>query len=364
MAKRTLQVCHELRIFRRAMVVRPRRIPMEMVFFSSLLNWMPSCSPVHCNSLEPSKIHSNKIVVIPPEVMGPCIPVPASAMPRSESPNSSHFEAGLGGWPLCIPHVGIALPDPRLDDGTLECRGLGSLSPGTDELEPLAPTVPQGPVLHGACFHRAAIEVDDAELAIILCPLRTAQGNNSSCSLATPSMASTTDSQSPLLAFPVSSGAGCSRLVFRREGISNIKQWPKLDSYEKLGSGDETPPFPHLVEFTGIARGAGQPAVVVLALPSAALATRFQEGLTGRRPQPCLAMDARRTVGAVRCVLEIDITVQLGVDGSSTNCSAVVHRGICEACHVASDRVQVCGLRDLGGGANGSLPIEELSVEE
>jgi len=325
-------------------------------FFSSLFNWMPSCAPVHCSSLEPSKIHSSKIVVPPPDVMAPCIPVPASAAPRSESPKPSPFEAGLGGWPLCIPHAGVALPDPRRDDVSLESRTLGSMFSGPDELEPLAPAVPQvqPPIWHGMCFHEAAIEVDDAELAIVLSPLRR---------ITTPSTVSTTDSQSPLLAFPVSSGACCSRLVFRREDISKIQQWPKVDATRKPGSGDETPPFPHLLEFVGVARGTVQPAVVVLALPSAALVTRFKEGFKGRRPQPPVAMDAKDTVGAVRCELEIDIAVELSVDGNSRNCSAVVQRGICEACHVASDRVQVCGLRNLGGSAPGSLPAEEPSLQ-
>merc|ERR1719444_50196 len=150
--------------------------------------------------------------------MGPCVPVPASALARSESPNPHPFEA---------------------------------------------------------------IEVDDTELALILAPSRVSRGNSSSSALATPSTVSTADSRSQLLSCPPSSGAGWSRLVFRREDISGVKQSPKLDEDKKLGKGDDNPPFPHLVEFVGLARGAQQSAVVVLALPSAVLAARFQEALEG-----------------------------------------------------------------------------------
>jgi len=334
-------------------------------FFSSLLNWMPSCAPVHCNSLELSGKDACKIPATPPQAMGPCVPLPASALDHSESPILDSFEVGLGGWPLCVPHVGAALMDPLLHDGTWQSHGLDSRSSGTDETEPLAVvgSQMQRPALHDARFRRAAIEVDDVEFALILAPLCMSRRNSSSSTLATPSMVSRADSQSPLLASTVLSGAGCTRLVFGREDISCVKQWPKLDSGEKLG-GDGSPPFPYLVEFVGIARGVQQAAAVVLALPSALLAARCQEALDGKRPRARPAMNTKTTVGAVRCELQIDVAVQLGTEGNSANCAAVIRRGICEACHLASDRVQVRGLRDLGNdGTPVSSPVDEPSAQ-
>mmetsp|Transcript_41977 Transcript_41977/g.133330 ORF Transcript_41977/g.133330 Transcript_41977/m.133330 type:complete len:520 (-) Transcript_41977:193-1752(-) len=321
---------------------RPRAGPSVipgggMDFVASLFSWMPSCAPVPCKSLEADAIDSCTIVLAPPDAGGPCVPVPAGALlPREDS--SAVFEAGLGGWPLCVPHAYAAFPAPDPPASMHGCNAHGDIcrsawTPGT---------------LRGARFRKAAVEVDDAELAVILVPLRGQHGCSLSSSVQTPSTASTVGSLTPSAATPP--GTVYNRLVISREGITGVKHWPKLDAArlapaDPLSSGDVSPPWPNIVEVSGTPCGGTETLTVLLALPSSSLASRLHDGLNGVWRRARSAAHAKGTRRAVRCELRINANLKLGAVGDELNCAAVVRRGICEACHVGAERVRVCGLR-------------------
>jgi len=152
-------------------------------------------------------------------------------------------------------------------------------------------------------------------------------------------------------------------VIFPRDDIVNVKQWPQPETafcaprqYE--AALDAGCPCPCLVEVSGTPRGAAQLLTVLLALPKGSLAARLHDALAMTRRKPQLQVSDPGAQGAVRCELQINASLPLHSAENEVNCAAVVRRGICEACHVGSDRVWICRLHETaehggfsGGGA-------------
>jgi len=306
-------------------------IPLSgMDFVTSLFSWMSPCAPASCKSLEPSRIDTGTIVVAPPEMHGTCVPMPSKMSAKEDS--LGRFEAGLGGWPLCVSYALAAFQHPAQS---------GSGSPGTSGAL-------QGAPAHGSRFRRAALEVDDVELAVILAPAQGEHSCGSSGLAQTPSTASTMDSPTPTTVF--AGAAAHSRVVFSREDITSVKQWPRLDaafcaSPQYQAAVDADSPCSYVVEVSGTPRGASQPLTALLALPRSVLASRLHDALSRVDRRVCRA-SAGGAREAVRCELEMNVNPALNSTGSEVNCAAVIRRGICEACHVGSERVWICRLRE------------------
>merc|ERR1719291_1660641 len=85
-----------------------------------------------------------------------------------------------------------------------------------------------------------------------------------------------------------------SRLVFPRAEVSAARlwsasevsgAWPEAASRRGGAAGNDVgPPWTHVVEVAGKPRGAPEAVVILLALPTAAVAKRLHAAATGRRP--------------------------------------------------------------------------------
>merc|ERR1719491_434932 len=72
------------------------------------MEWWPSCTPAPCKALPGIQTDACKIAVGEAIVDHPCLPVHA----RGADDQHAH-EAGLGGWPLSLPHAFAAFPVPE-----------------------------------------------------------------------------------------------------------------------------------------------------------------------------------------------------------------------------------------------------------
>jgi len=365
-------------------------------FFGSLFGWWPSCAPPPCKPAAGQVADTCTIVFADqPEVLAHCLPLPARHAAAQEDTSTSQHEAGLGGWPLSVPHAFVAFPEPP--------SGGLSIPVGSRSGFPLT----AGPG-KGCTFSKAAVEVDDSELLVVVAPARAAPGLAKSSQAAavatTPSTASTADPSST----PLSSAPCCpssfTRLVFPRDQVGSLKLWPAADgvtfcnTLELARDAENTsrgikrganvgaePPWPHVVEISGRPQGSQQSVPMLIALPCSSLAARLHDALTRRRLPQALrqspsnvasgvasasasggqANDAAGGSGphgaellrAVRCELHISARLDISSSGQAGNCSAVVRRSICEACHIASERVRVCGLREGDGGPVAIDPV-------
>mmetsp|Transcript_103031 Transcript_103031/g.245407 ORF Transcript_103031/g.245407 Transcript_103031/m.245407 type:complete len:444 (-) Transcript_103031:153-1484(-) len=257
---------------------RPLALPSDVLgaAVSALFSWLPSCTSVCAAQSETIRC------AVPP-------------MPF-DAGEAKALEAGLGGWPLCLPEVFVAFLAPS-------SPAASSSSPGAS---PVAQAIAQ------ADFQRAALELDERELVLLRPTVKSAAS--------TPSTACTEKDAWPAPA----------RLVCPRTGLSRVRS---------LRVGELTQvkaPTPHVLDFdcecsTGRFR-------LLLALPSADVAARFREASQVPMPAPA---SATRLCNAVRCELRINAQLQLSSARDIQNCSAVVKRGICEATHVSADRVLV-----------------------
>lgn len=409
---------------------------LGMDFVSSLFNWMPSCAPVSCKTLEAKHVDTCSIIVAPlaPDNGkgrgGTCVP----DMPSEES--TGRFEAGLGGWPLCVPVACAAFPpvSSRQVGGATSSSAPAvvttQVTSSVTSAALLASPPPSGaygpqmaagrssgstsvaPESHAASdaagcmkFRRAAIEVDDTELAVILAPpsrvaaaAQVEHRCSSSCGssvhvVETPSTtASSTimDSTTRMTASPSSPWETTSRVtnycrvVLPRDSISSVRQGPQLLNSSSASSRAAEDCCQqchrHLVEVVGIPQGGTAPMILLLALPKSSLATRIHEALLGRyRPRPvpgkvaCKGAANEQFVApipqgshqeALRCELQMNVEVTLGSVSSEVNCAAVIRRGICEACHVGSERVHVCRLLSTQPEQNQQLPGDFCQPEE
>lgn len=285
----------------------------------------------------------------------PCLPVQA----RAAGMDDQH-EAGIGGWPLSIPHVYAAFPAP---ENSVE----GAFAPASASTSALTSAALRSASV--ACFRKAAIEVDDEELTVILAPQKGQKcGAGSLSNERTPSTASTMAPPSPQAgcqaASPLPAFASFSRLVYPVAEVRSLRLWPKGDMARCWPNGmtedvltsassstrlaEQGPPWLNVAEVSGVPRGTSEEFTTLLALPSLGLAKRLVEAVQ-RRPRRHVPGHVQSSAsvgrGAVRCELHMTVTVQLG-PGSDVNLAAVVRRGICEACHVGAERVRICSMRD------------------
>mmetsp|Transcript_15692 Transcript_15692/g.54698 ORF Transcript_15692/g.54698 Transcript_15692/m.54698 type:complete len:568 (+) Transcript_15692:141-1844(+) len=333
----------------------------------ALFGLLPSCTPA-CST-------------VPKQVVDTC----TILVPESECMPARAHEAGLGGWPLCVPHAFAAFPPQQQP-----ADGAAALA--------VAPWGPREGVGQAAVlFRRVAVEVDDFDLTVVCSPhlgppaaSASAPGALGDADPAAVALAAFKESRvqptastraSTAINRSISStpgggggrdgdGAGESwpptwaqhnRLVLSREGICSFQVWPasSLGSCTLPGKFccNGSPPWSYLVEVTGTPIGAPHAMSILLALPSAALAARVAEALSRvrhRRVPPALAGAPRGSSApvakarrAVRCELHINAKANLDAGINSVNCAAVVRRGISEACHVGADRVRICSVRDL-----------------
>jgi len=303
-------------------------VGMDMM--KALFNWMPTCAPTPCRALPAQAVDSCTILVTSgPEETAPCVPLPAGTL----------CSDGQDGWPLSSPHCYAAFP--KTENGGVELFQGGRMR-----------------------FHKAAVEIDDNELAVVFAPQRREAGKGAgspSASYAqTPSTASTAEPQAPQSTQePLPPFVHFGRMVMAREWICNVKALPWLDSTllrPSEGQGDFEadsdlgPPWPTLVEIGGTPHGAERPVTVLLALPNRSLVQRVAEALQ-TKPRRRTALQAAGTSssgaltrGAVRCELHLAARLNLDAGINSINCAAVVRRSISEACHVGAERVRVCSI--------------------
>lgn len=361
------------------MAVRPRVVSSGGFGFGfeSLFGWLPSltsCSPVSCSSVPRQVVTACTIIVPDAESFAPCL------LQLPDVPLES-YEAGLGGWPLCIAQAFAALARSQ---------------PAGDSSSGLVLSPTQSVCL--APFRRVAVEVDDFDLTVVFtpqgalepgCAVATARSVASTCPAGSPGAdelprdfykdprgqptASTRASTSLGVGRSDATSPGgatrdCevwpppwvqhNRIVLSREGICSFQVWPasgnvcslSFDKWDKKCCFASSAPWPHLVEVTGLPNGAPQPVTILLALPTAALASRVAEALSRVRHRsqsaPLAAAPARRSRSAVRCELQVNATLNLEGGINFVNCASVVRRGISEAAHVGADRVRICTVRD------------------
>mmetsp|Transcript_95986 Transcript_95986/g.298880 ORF Transcript_95986/g.298880 Transcript_95986/m.298880 type:complete len:525 (-) Transcript_95986:90-1664(-) len=320
----------------------------------TLFGWLPSCTSATCESANVGAIDSCTIVFSPDEqAAAPCMSLPTSAAPveaEGTAERPAAHEAGLGGWPLCVPEVHAALLAPDVQGPDRAADGF-------------APAM-----LDSAQFHKAAMEVDDSELAVIFPRASGSSTCGTSRPPLTPSTASTVSRASrgepppsPAAQLPWMARR---RLVFPRNQISKVKLWPGPDLHPETvplaGYQNQTgPTLQNLVEVSGAPLGAPGPVVLVLALPSGEIASRLHEALrrggraalglrSAARPAPgALGADAPRQ--SLRCELLVAASIRLEPEEQRATCEVVIQRSLCEALGVPPDRLRVLSLRELEG---------------
>lgn len=290
----------------------------QFSLLGALAAWCPSCSSA-CTMAPQKRVHS-------------CATVWACA-PANDQGQGTEMEAGLGGWPLCISQAFVAFPSHA---EAAPPRG--------------KPLLPNQQYL---CFRRCAVEVDDTELVIIFGP----QHRTALAPTTPPTTASTTSSSSKAgLATPTFNDESYDgpfallskgRMVVPCKTILSIKLRPTPNP-ATLVDDDGTIVWPNWVELVGKPTGMEQCERLLIALPSMELAVRMHDNLERPRPAARAPRGIPAARNAVRCELRIAAKIDLDKDGSKTNCVAVVRRGLCEACHVSSDRIRVGGVVSLG----------------
>mmetsp|Transcript_143921 Transcript_143921/g.264431 ORF Transcript_143921/g.264431 Transcript_143921/m.264431 type:complete len:655 (+) Transcript_143921:108-2072(+) len=316
-----------------------------------LYDWWPSCTPEPCKALPGVPADPCKISVLENQLDHLCLPATSAQL------EAAMHEAGLGGFPLSLPHAYAAFPKSA---GSAD----GAFAPASATSTSLSSALQAASTAH---FRKAGVEVDEDELTVIFAPQRSQKGGGAGSSRErTPSTASTMAPMSPQVA-PLPPWVTYSRLIFPLAEVHAVKLWPKSDVAQcwnpDLRGADALksfrgrdmqappgspagygPPWPYIVQVSGVPRGAPEELVILLALPTLQLAKRLQEAAL-RRPRKTEPAADQRNVGSVRCELHIAASLQVG-PGPSTNFAAVVRRGVCEACHVGAERVRICSIRD------------------
>mmetsp|Transcript_46840 Transcript_46840/g.100173 ORF Transcript_46840/g.100173 Transcript_46840/m.100173 type:complete len:524 (+) Transcript_46840:104-1675(+) len=313
--------------------------------FLGLFDWMPVCARQEtCSGVD-----SCTILALNPEAPGNCAHLHGEAPCREPTASNTH-EAGLGGWPLCVPHAYVAYSQPLQPLGREAEHIINSVDAAPVRVPP---EMSRDSAIPTASFRRAAVEVDDQEVAIIIRPQRGQTYAGVGSKEATPStVASTAEASASSVSSSLPSAAlpASGRCVVPLGEISGVKLrpqsnrtpcWPPTAAKEGFG-----PPWPHIVEFTGAPRGGPRVLTVLLALPSGELAARFFDALNRAHLQPrSLAQRKGDSRGGVKCELHIAVDIDFEVEGNAINCAAVVRRGISEACHVTGSRLRICSIR-------------------
>jgi len=249
------------------------------------------------------------------------------------------YEAGSGGWPLCVPHAYVAFRP-----SSMSCRGLdmaADQAAGGDFQVPVA-TLTSPSFLKGTQFHRVSLEADDDEVSLLL------------------STAKTSDAELP-------PWLKSTRLVVPRGGVLSARHWTPGEVVHDWPtdlqiSGGQL--FHNWVEMTCTPRNSPESMSLLLALPTVDIARRFHEAYssTPRPSRPPPVKDGQRA--ALVCELQLLAQVDLSQEGQVTNTGMSMRRSICEAMGISRNRVKVLSVREGGGSILGWAAVQWSGLQK
>lgn len=310
-------------------------------------SWWTSFAPEPCRSL--CSVSRMKAAVIcesrcSPHLQSTC--EPARLMGVSHGDVASVYEAGSGGWPLCVPQAYCAFRfmSARVVQGP---EGVKSTAESGDNKSDAMPpssafqTVESKDDIWQSPFHQVSLEADDDELSLLLATAHTADVTE------------------------ICSWSKSSRIVVPRANVSRSRLWSNAEvtnswSPDLQISGG--PGYHNWVEITCTPRDAPEPMSVMLALPSIDIARRLHDAChnTPRPPKLSGTESGERNGkrGAVMCELQLLAKVELSQEGQVQNCSMSMRRSICEAMGINRNRVQVLSVKEGGGSIIGWAAVQ------
>lgn len=275
--------------------------------------WLSRCTPETCKtSCSKSRV---KAVVIcesrcSPELNQTC--EPARIFGVSNSDLAAVYEAGSGGWPMCLPqaYAAFRLATVHETEGDMVSKQAFLKND-----------------MQGIKFHHVALEADDDEVTLLL-------SNSKITSIADlpPWLTST-------------------RVVVPRSGILLARLWSAHDvasSWPTDRNGGHL--FHNWVELECTPRNSPSPVSLLIALPSADLARRFHQvfSTTPRPPMPPRTPEEGEREALV-CELQLLAKIDLEKEGQDVNCGTSIRRSITEALGIQRNRVQVLSVTNGGG---------------
>jgi len=316
-------------------------------------SWWTSFAPEPCRSL--CSVSRMKAVVIcesrcSPHLQSTC--EPARLMGVSHGDVASVYEAGSGGWPLCVPQAYCAFrfvrkrvsPGPEGVTSSAESGETTSdatLVPNSAPRETAFQTLESKDDVSQSPFHHVSVEADDDELTLLL---------------ATSNTSDVTD---------LCSWSKSSRIVVPRANVSSSRLWSNAEVISCWSSDLQIsggPGYHNWVEITCTPRNAPDPMSLMLALPSIDIAQRLHDAFhnTPRPPKLGGTESGERNGkrGALICELQLLAKVELSQEGQVQNCSMSMRRSICEAMGISRDRVQVLSVKEGGGSIIGWAAVQ------
>jgi len=289
-----------------------------------------------------------------PQVQDFC--APSRALGVEPGDVAASYEAGSGGWPLCVPHAyaSINLLDGGCSKSAEGYTAMGAA--GERRIFSVGQEAPSnGTPQQSSRFHHAAVEADDEELAVVI-------------SGAGPAAARLQGE----LDLPAWVRAG--RLIVPRDNILNAKHLPTAEVSKRWPA--EAPaagaPFHHWVEVTCMPRDSPEQVALLLALPNNDLARRFHEALvkTPRPPRPGSTARTERDQPpqprpAVHCELQVLAKVNLSEDAQDVErCKSAVHRVLYQALSIGPTQVQVVNASQGGGTLLGWAAVQLSGLQK
>jgi len=313
--------------------------------------WGSSCVPETCRG-GCSQPRVNAVVLFEsrcsPELKQTC--QPSRLLGVWPGDVASVYEAGSGGWPLCVPHAYVAfnaLETKAEAAAHNENAGRGAAALDADDVqyETTVATMQflKKDDLSQAHFHHISFEADDDEVSLLLATSKTSDGTN-----LPPWLTST-------------------RIVVPRGSVLGVKHWSPGEVIgcwppELQVSGGSL--YANWVEIACTPRNAPEPMSLLLALPSADIARRLHEAFsaTPRPPRPAPSQDGQRA--ALLCELQLLAKVDLSKDGQDKNCGMSMRRSICEALGIARNRVKVLSVKEGGGSLLGWASVQWSGLQK
>jgi len=295
--------------------------------------WWTSYAPDPCRSS--CSVSRMKAVVIcesrcSPSLQGTC--EPARIMGVSHGDVASVYEAGSGGWPLCVPHAYAAFRPAQSKSmlGTETASGAAAGTVSGSAFQSKEESLQ-------AQFHYVSLEADDDEMTLLLSVSSNSDGTD------LPSWLKST------------------RIVVPRANVSSSKLWSTREVITCWPQDLESrggPGYHNWVEISCTPRNAPAELSLILALPSKDIAYRFHDAYnnTPRPPRPQGFRGGER--GAIIVELQLLAKVDLSQDGQAQNCGMSMRRSICEAMGINRNRVQVLNVSDGGGSILGWAAVQ------
>jgi len=300
--------------------------------------WWASCVPESCRS-GCSQQRVKAVVMVEsrcsPQLKGSC--EPAQLCRVSPKDLAAVYEAGSGGWPLCVPHAFAAFRPAQAKVERKADTVKDIITGGETEPDIQAPVAT-------ACFlkredfkqtrfHHVSLEADDDEVTLLLGASKISE------KLTLPSWLQSM------------------RVVVSRSNIFSARHWSAAEVVRSWPSdlqGNGGPLYRNWVEIVCTPRNAPDPLSLLLALPSTDIARRFHQVFseTPRPPKPLPpSRDSQRA--AVTCELQLLAKVDVSQEMQVLNCGMSVCRSICEATGIQRNRVQVLNVSEGGGSLLG-----------